>query len=225
MTDARFPERWLMDRRVQRLTAEQYRAFSMSLMYSVSNRTDGHLTMDDLEAVPHFNVESIQTLVSSELWAEADHGWVISDYLTTQTSRAQLESAEHARVKDAERKARERATKKGAVFVQEPEACSPVDSPADNSSEVSYPADNPADGIGKARDRPRTGKVLPPSSNEEAEIAIDPVYPTDPKAVAWRQKIDAAGIRSMDQLAQDPQLTREQARKMWLAAFPHSMAA
>jgi hypothetical protein len=79
---------------------------------------------------------------------------------------------------------------------------------------------------GSETERDRTGLekvvVTPSSSNEEQRKAIDPVYPTDPRAVAWRQKIDAAGIKSVRQLAQDPQLTAEQARKMWLAAFPEA---
>jgi hypothetical protein len=40
VTDARFPERWLNDRRV--------RLFVISLTWSVSNRTDGDLYDDDL---------------------------------------------------------------------------------------------------------------------------------------------------------------------------------
>lgn len=220
MTDARFPERLLSDRRLQRTSADHYRAYGNSLMYAVSNRTDGYLTADDFEAIPHFKPENADALVSADLWDVTEGGWIIRDYLITQTSRAQLEAAENARVKDAERKARERATKKGTAIAQAPESCNPVDSPADNRSEVSNPVDNPADNVGKARDRPETGKVLPAVPVEKAEIAIEPAYPTDARAIAWRQKIDAAGIKSVRQLAQDPQLTAEQARKMWLAAFP-----
>ena len=160
-----------MDRRIQRLNAEHYRAFSMALMYSVSNRTDGQLTADDLDAVPHFKAESIDALIAADLWEVFEDGWIISDYLTTQTSRAQLESAENARVKDAERKARERATKRGGSVITTPESWSPADSPADNTSEISSPADKLADGIGKASDRPWTGKVLPsvPVQTEQKE--------------------------------------------------------
>lgn len=161
MTDARHPERWLMDRRIQRLTAEHYRAFSMALMFAVSNRTDGYVTADDLEAIPHFKPESVEALVAAELWAPAEGGWIISDFLTTQTSRAQLEAAESARVKDAERKARERAAKKGTTVLQASTDWRPADSPGDNRPKLGNPADGPADGAGKAKDRPRTGKVLP----------------------------------------------------------------
>jgi hypothetical protein len=38
MTDARFPERWLQDRRVLRLSDVGFRLFTLSLAWSVSNR-------------------------------------------------------------------------------------------------------------------------------------------------------------------------------------------
>ena len=40
MTDARLPERWLNDRRLQRHSADHYRAFVNALLWSVANRTD-----------------------------------------------------------------------------------------------------------------------------------------------------------------------------------------
>lgn len=232
MTDARHPERWLMDRRIQRLTAEHYRAFSMSLMYAVSNRTDGHLTTEDLEAVPHFKAESIDALVAADLWTTVVGGWVITDYLTTQTTRAQLEAAENARLKDAERKARERAGKRGATTRQASEDRSPADSPADNSNkgtnpsvEVSSPADSPMDYVGQIRTRPETGKVLSADSTEKAELAIEPAYPTDARAIAWRQRIDSQGIKSEAELIEVAGVTPKQARIMWQASFPESRAA
>lgn len=47
MTDARFPERWLNDRRVLRLSDPAFRLFVISLTWSVSNRTYGELYDDD----------------------------------------------------------------------------------------------------------------------------------------------------------------------------------
>lgn len=159
-----------MDRRIQRLNAEHYRAYSMALMYSVSNRTDGRLTADDLDAVPHFKAESIDALIAADLWEAFEGGWIISDYLTTQTSRAQLESAEHARVKDAERKARDRASKRGGSVIPTSEAWSPADSPADNRSETSNPADKPADAIGQIRTRQERQSTKPlPVETEQKE--------------------------------------------------------
>ena len=43
MTDARLPERWLNDGRLQRVSASAYRLFGNGLMWTVANRTDGHL--------------------------------------------------------------------------------------------------------------------------------------------------------------------------------------
>jgi len=48
VTDARFPERWLNDRRVLRLSDPAFRLFVIPLTWSVSNRTDGDLYDDDL---------------------------------------------------------------------------------------------------------------------------------------------------------------------------------
>ena len=41
MTDARFPDRWLSDRRLQRLSDGHFRAFITSLAWSVTNRAEG----------------------------------------------------------------------------------------------------------------------------------------------------------------------------------------
>ena len=52
MTDARFPDRWLHDRRLLRLSDSEFRTFVTSLTWCVSNRTDGRLEHDDLAMVP-----------------------------------------------------------------------------------------------------------------------------------------------------------------------------
>jgi hypothetical protein len=41
VTDARFPDRWLSDKRIQRLSDGHFRSFITSLVWSVTNRTDG----------------------------------------------------------------------------------------------------------------------------------------------------------------------------------------
>lgn len=223
MTDARHPERWLVDRRIQRLSADDYRAYSMSLIWAVSNRTDGHLSPEDLPAIPHFTVNQAQSLVDSGLWTKDDDGWSIEEYLLTQTSRAQLEAAENARVKDAERKARDRARLKAAS------SSSPADSPADNSAEGKHSdvvqVDVRADNAGKDRDRPVTGKDLGAVASEKGEIPVEAPYPSDPTAIEWRTRIDSENISSVAQLVNVARCTPEQARKMWAAAFPESRAA
>lgn len=52
MTDARFPERWLNDRRVMRLSPDAFRTFVIALTWSVANRTDGVITDDDMPFLP-----------------------------------------------------------------------------------------------------------------------------------------------------------------------------
>ncbi len=81
-------------------------------------------------------------------------------------------------------------------------------------------ADSHADNVADTRtvqDRLRT-KALPPQDE-----SYD--YPTDPRAVEWRKKIDTEGISSVAQLIKVAKCTPEQARKMWAAAFPESRAA
>lgn len=223
MTDARHPERWLVDRRFLRLSADDYRAYSMALIWAVSNRTDGRLCLEDLPCIPYFNADQAQSLVDSGLWSRDDDGWSIDDYLLTQSSKAQLESAENARVKDAERKARDRAKLKSSVRF------SPPDRPSDNSGISTTSgvvrSDVRLDDVGKARDRPVIGEDLGSVPFEMAEPAIEAPYPTDPQAVEWRQRIDADGISSVAQLVEVAQCTPEQARKMWAAAFPGSRVA
>ncbi len=54
MTDARIPDRWLSDRRLQRLSDVHFRAFITSLVWSVSNRTNGVIEPEDLRLIPNF---------------------------------------------------------------------------------------------------------------------------------------------------------------------------
>lgn len=114
MTDARFPERYLSDRRVLRLTADEFRGWSFATIWSVSNRTDGVILRDELPLVPFMKVETAQKLEACGLWAVIDGGWVISDFVQTQTSRHELEVLDNARRRDREKKARQRAAKSGS---------------------------------------------------------------------------------------------------------------
>jgi hypothetical protein len=109
MTDARIPERYLMDRRVVRLTDGQFRSFVMGTLWSVSNRTDGRVEPDDLALIPNFAAGSIKALVDAGLWLPQPHGWLMADFATTQTSRHDLEVLENIRRADREKKARKRA--------------------------------------------------------------------------------------------------------------------
>jgi len=109
MTDARFPERWLSDKRILRLNAEHFRSFLMSLTWSVSNRTDGIIEPEDLALIPHFAKGSAQAFIDAGLWAPQGHGWSICDFENTQTTAQQLDHLFTARAKGRERQARHRA--------------------------------------------------------------------------------------------------------------------
>lgn len=110
MTDSRFPERWLTDRRFAKISDAAFRLFVSANAWTVSNRTDGAVTRDDLQLLPrHVPIACAHELVEAGFWIEVDDGWVIAGYTLVQTTRAQLEAAEHARMLDRERKARSRA--------------------------------------------------------------------------------------------------------------------
>jgi hypothetical protein len=115
MTDARLPERWLNDRRLQRLSAEHYRTFTNSLLWSVANRTDGRIEREDVALVPHWSAHAAQALVDARLFTPDRDGWLIADYAATQTSRSELETLENIRARDREKKARKRAAAAGVT--------------------------------------------------------------------------------------------------------------
>ncbi|GBE64202.1 hypothetical protein MFM001_06640 [Mycobacterium sp. MFM001] len=112
MTDARFPDRWLCDRRLQRLRDSEYRSFVQALTWSVSNRTDGTVEPGDLCAIPGFDPDSVPTFVDSGLWTYHDTHWLIVDFATTQTTRSELEALDRVRARDREKKARKRAAQR-----------------------------------------------------------------------------------------------------------------
>lgn len=113
MTDARFPDRWLSDRRLQRLSDSHFRAFITSLVWSVTNRTDGVIEPEDLALIPSFSANAVKAFVDAGLWSPMEKGWRIAEFATTQTSRDQLAALENMRARDREKKARQRAAKRG----------------------------------------------------------------------------------------------------------------
>lgn len=124
MTDARLPERLLNDRRLQRLSAEHYRTYINSLLWSVANRTDGHIEREDIALVPHWSANAAQALVDAKLFTPESKGWLIADYAATQTSRGELETLENIRARDREKKARKRAEAAAAAgFGEVPGDC------------------------------------------------------------------------------------------------------
>lgn len=105
MTDARLPERLLMDVRVSRLSADAWRSYTYSLMWAVSNRTEGYLQPDDLTLIPLFRAGDEDHLVKAGVWQAWGRGWHIVDFDLTQTTKAQLEAAEKKRFHDRQRQA------------------------------------------------------------------------------------------------------------------------
>jgi hypothetical protein len=125
VTDARYPERWLADRRLLLLSDQAHRLFVTGLVFSVANRTDGRLTDADLELMPRVDTTSVHELVDSRLWRrEADH-WLIVEFEATQTTRSELETLEKLRAAERDKKRRQRAK-------QAEERSRPGDSPRDS---------------------------------------------------------------------------------------------
>lgn len=115
MTDARFPERWLLDRRINRLSDRDFRSFVYSLVWSAGNKTDGLIERQDWALIPHFSPDSAGALVAAELWEVVTHhreiAWRIADFKNTQSSRDELDALEGARRSARDKKRRQRARK------------------------------------------------------------------------------------------------------------------
>jgi hypothetical protein len=105
MTDARIPDRWLTDRRILRLSDAGHRLFVNALVWSVSNKTDGVLEPDDLPIIPHYRAGLEDKLVDAGLWLNHRSGWLIADFIETQTTKAEHEVLAYARFKSRERQA------------------------------------------------------------------------------------------------------------------------
>lgn len=114
--DARYPERYLHDRRLARLTDAEHRAYVLALVWSVANRTDGVIAVGDLDALPRaVNREALAGLERAELATEqlldGDLVWLLTDYTETQSTRAELDSLDAARRAKRANAARVRAEK------------------------------------------------------------------------------------------------------------------
>lgn len=127
MTDARIPERYLMDRRVVRLTHAQRSSYFMSTLWSVSNRTDGHFDREDLPFIPTFDTDAVNALVKVGLWNVTETGWVDVEFLSVQTSRDDLVVLDNARKADREKKARLKAHKVGQHHLCTSSTCEEVE--------------------------------------------------------------------------------------------------
>lgn len=140
MTDARLPERWLTDRRLQRLSAEHYRTFINTLLWCVANRTDGRIDLEDVGLIPHWSANAAKEFVQAGLFIPQTDGWLISDYAATQTARSELETLERIRQRERVKKAEQRAKKMAESTADA------GDGPGDER--VSVPLDVPGDSPG-----------------------------------------------------------------------------
>lgn len=120
--DMRYPERWMNDRRINRLSDAEHRAYVLALVWSVANGTDGVITVEDLELMPKpVTREALEglkraELVSEQLTAAGELVWLLSEYESTQTTRAEREALETARRarKEAQRVRRARSAVGGS---------------------------------------------------------------------------------------------------------------
>jgi hypothetical protein len=161
MTDARFPERWLNDRRVLRLPDDAFRLFVISLAWSVANRTDGRIYDDDLSLIPASPGGSGQ-LAKAGLWERVTDYWQITVFEETQTTRDDLETLARGRRAQRDKKRRQRAAKAARA------AASPGTVPGD-----------------VARDTPRTGQARTGAlrgSTEQRGSCTDPDCPRPPRS-------------------------------------------
>jgi len=159
MTDARFPERWLNDRRVLRLSDAGFRLFVTSLAWSASNRTDGVLFDDDLALIPRTERGCDAELAKAGLWDREKDRWLIVDFVSTQTTRSELDRLDNVRRAEREKKARRRARDRSEG--DSPPVTSPVTVPVDDTGEA----------------RPRPGRL----GEEETEDQ------TDNKSTDWAE--------------------------------------
>jgi hypothetical protein len=116
MTDARFPERWLNDRRVLRLSSDAFRLYVFALAWSVANKTDGVLHDQDLALMPAQRADV--TALANELWISGlwarDGGlWQITDFEETQTTADDLTALSNARRRQRDKMRRRRAAAAG----------------------------------------------------------------------------------------------------------------
>lgn len=153
VTDARFPDRWMLDRRVMTLPPGAFRTYVLSLTWAVSNRTDGHLGPDELAMVPGGGVSDAHRdlFVQKELWAKQADGYLILDFLTTQTSAAKLLADEEYAARERQRKRRPERASKGRAKVRA------GDSAGNAHAE---PQEDPG------QDRDRTGREVEESASE-----------------------------------------------------------
>lgn len=205
MTDARMPETYLLDRRINRLTDSEFRAFVTATIWAVANRTDGTITPEDLPLIPRFAESASAALVDAGLWVTADAGWMIADFELTQTTSEQLAAAEQARAKARDKKRRQRAN--------DPAVPPPVprDVPRDNTGQdrtglvVNSPVSPSVNGhLVAAASKTKRGTRIPENFTVTPEMAawarehtplVDGRTATDAFRDYWKGKAGRDGLK------------------------------
>jgi hypothetical protein len=114
VTDARFPSRWMGDRRFLKASPDALLLYQFAMWYAVANRTDGLIEDDDLPLLARGDARYAPELEKVGLWRREAGGWLIVDYADTQTPKAQLEALDVRRRSDRERSQRYRDNRKGS---------------------------------------------------------------------------------------------------------------
>jgi hypothetical protein len=91
-----------MDRRIARLSDVEFRAWCMAMLWSVSNRTDGVIEVQDVDLVPTLDATIAGALTAAGMLEATGNGWLLRDFEATQTSRSELETLENVRRRDRE---------------------------------------------------------------------------------------------------------------------------
>jgi hypothetical protein len=203
VTDARYPERWLNDRRLLTLSDAAHRLFVMALVWSVANRTDGVIADQDFALILRVDPTRAAELGEAGLWRREAGRWLIEDFPGTQTSKDDLEVLANARRRDRERKARQRAGQAAPQVT----AAVPGDIPGDRPTDVrgTVPRDKSGDSTRTGQDRTGTGTGTTTELQEGKERGRAPARPRatripDDFAVtaemaAWaREKVPAVDI-------------------------------
>lgn len=245
--DARFPTRYLNDRRVLKLSAEQFRAWAMATAWSVTNATDGAIEKDDLPLIPPFTTTAADAaaLVEAGLWKATGKGWLILEFASTQTSSAEMARIERRRLADREYRAQKRAEERGQESGDDDSrpdvdnrrradgrndvvptvVPTPGDGGPDKRQSAGSRADSRADVVpdvdndGQGKSKSKSKGSLRGGSQTELE---DSSYPTDQRGKEDREKIERHGIKSVDELVSFAQgdLSPVQAQKIWDGAYP-----
>lgn len=234
--DARFPTRYLTDRRVLRLSAEQFRAWTMATAWSVTNRTDGVVEKDDLPLIPPFTTTATEAagLVEAGLWKATSRGWLIVEYASTQTSGAEMDRIEKKRQADREYRAKKRAEEREAESKESGDSRNDVvptvepttdedigpdnDSRIDVDTDVGVDVDMDVGNDGQGKSKSKSKGSLRGSSQTELESFE---MPTDEEAIGYRETCDDNNLQSVgDVMKFDPSLSRKQAENILVRAFP-----